>query len=120
MSARPLVGTILLGTAIATGTNAIYQALIARPAPNIATLDIGELYRLKEAQIATLLVKREASDAERLAHLKQAADFATELTTVLKALPQECGCLVLARGALIGSIPPARDLTPDVRRRLGL
>ena len=120
MSARSILGTSLLATAIATGITAIYHALIARPALDIATLDISELYRLKETQIATLLVKREASDAERLAHLKQAADFATELTTVLKALPQECGCLVLARGALIASTPPARDLTPDVRRRLGL
>ena len=120
MSARSMVGTILLATAIATAIAAIYHALIARPALDIATLDISELYRLKEAQIATLLVKREASDVERLAHLKQAADFATELTTVLKDLPQECHCLVLARGALIGSTPPARDLTPDVRRRLGL
>ena len=120
MSTRSIVGTTFLATAIATGTTAIYHFTLARPAPDIATLDISELYRLKEAQIATLLVKREASDAERLAHLKQAADFATELTTVLKALPQECGCLVLARGALIASTPPARDLTPDVRRRLGL
>ena len=120
MSTRSIVGTILLATAIATGTTAIYLAAFARPAPDIATLDIGELYRLKEAQIATLLVKRETSDAVRLAHLKQAADFATELTTILKSLPQECRCLVLARGALIGSIPPARDITADVRRRLGL
>ncbi len=69
-----------------------------------------------------MLVKRDASDEEprrRTAH-RRAAGFGTEVSTLLQALPGECRCIVLARGAVMGSEPLLRDLTPDVRRRLGL
>ena len=82
MSLRTALGTVALATLASAGTIATYHATLARPAPAVATLDIGEIYRLKESQIATLLVKREASDAERLAHLKQAADFATDTSWI--------------------------------------
>ena len=50
----------------------------------------------------------------------RSAGFGTEVSTLLQALPGECRCIVLARGAVMGSEPLLRDLTPDVRRRLGL
>ena len=52
--------------------------------------------------------------------MRRAAGFGTEVSTLLQALPSECRCIVLARGAVMGSEPLLRDLTPDVRRRLGL
>ena len=42
------------------------------------------------------------------------------MSTLLEKLPDECRCVVLARGAVVGTAPLLRDLTPDVRRRLGL
>ena len=88
--------------------------------PTFAVLDIAELYRLKESEVAAVLVKREASDEERAAALKRAAAFGLEVTTLIQSLHDECRCLILARGAVVG--PPALlpDLTPVVRRRLGL
>ena len=85
-----------------------------------AVLDIAELYRVKESQVAAILVNHNASETERTAAIARAAAFSTELTALIETLPEECRCLVLARGAVIGATPPLPDLTADVRRRLGL
>jgi hypothetical protein len=88
--------------------------------PLLAVLDVGELYRLKETQVAALLVKRDASDEERALALRRASTFGLEVTSLIQSLPEECRCLILARGAIIGPAPILADLTPEVRRRLGL
>jgi len=87
---------------------------------SFAILDVAELYRLKEQQVAAILVKRDTSDAERVAAIQHAATFGTELGTLVEALPRECGCLILTRGAVTGNPGQLTDLTPLVRRRLGL
>ena len=111
------------------GANALVSAalialvhlwLVPERLPALAVLDVAELYRLKELQVTAVLVKRDASDEERAGALRRAAGFGTEVSTLLQALPSECRCIVLARGAVMGSEPLLRDLTPDVRRRLGL
>lgn len=89
-------------------------------APTFAVLDVGELYRLKENLVAAVLVKRDASDEERATALKRAAAFGLEVTTLIQSLPEECHCLILARGAIVGPAPILPDLTPEARRRLGL
>ena len=85
-----------------------------------AVLDVGELYRMKEAQVAAVLVNHNATETERTTAITRAAAFGIELTALIESLPGECRCLVLARGAVIGATAPLPDLTPDVRRRLGL
>ncbi len=87
-------------------------------APRLTVLDVAELYRLKEVQVAAVLTKRDATEEERSRALSGASAFSTELSNLLQALREECGCLILVRGAVIGHALP--DLTPDVRRRLGL
>jgi hypothetical protein len=115
--------------ALLMGINALVSAaliavvhvwLVPERRPAMAVLDVAELYRLKELQVGALLIKRDASDEERAGALRRAAVFGTEVSTLLEALPSECRCIVLARGAVIGSEPLLRDLTPDARRRLGL
>ena len=88
--------------------------------PTFGTLDVAELYRLKEAQVAAVLVKRESGDAERILALQRATIFGAELGKLIDTLPEECGCLVLMRGAVLGSGAQLVDLTPAVRQRLGL
>jgi hypothetical protein len=115
--------------ALLVGVNALVSAalialvhlwLVPERLPALAVLDVAELYRLKELQVAAVLVKRDASDEERAGALRRAAGFGTEVSTLLQVLPGECRCVVLSRGAVMGSEPLLRDLTPEVRRRLGL
>ena len=79
-----------------------------------------ELYRLKESQVAAMLVKRDTSDTDRAMAIQRVAAFGGEVSKLIESLPEECGCLVLTRGAVLGSGAQLIDLTPDVRRRLGL
>ncbi|WP_374617323.1 hypothetical protein [Thauera aminoaromatica] len=121
MNARTVALLIGVNALVSAGLIALAQVWLApERAPALAVLDVAELYRLKELQVAAVLVKRDASDEERAGALRRAADFGTEVSTLLQALPGECRCIVLARGAVMGSEPLLRDLTPDVRRRLGL
>jgi hypothetical protein len=121
MTSRTVALLVIANALIAAALIAIVHLWLA-PArlPSLAMLDVAELYRLKELQVAAVLVKRDASDEERAGALRRAAGFGTEVSSVLQALPDECRCIVLARGAVIGTEHLLRDLTPDVRRRLGL
>jgi hypothetical protein len=112
-----LVANALVSAALVLG----HAAWISPPrAPRLAVLDVAELYRLKEKQITAVLTRLDATDEERAGALKGAGAFGTELTMTLQALHEECRCLILARGAVIGEPQALPDLTPDVRRRLGL
>ena len=90
------------------------------PPPRLAVLDVAELYRLKETQVAGIIVGRDASDEQRLAALKHAHTFGAEISAMIQALPEECRCLIFARGAIVSQDGVLPDLTPEVRRRLGL
>jgi hypothetical protein len=107
----------VLSLAMLVGVSAWW--LYART-PTFGTLDVAELYRLKESQVAAMLVKRDISDTERALAIQRVATFGGEVSKLIEALPEECGCLVLTRGAVLGSGAQLIDLTPDARRRLGL
>ena len=121
--------TIVLANTLAIAVNALVSAalialaelwLAPARAPALAVLDVAELYRLKESQVAAVLVKGDASDEERAAALHRAASFGADVSRLLETLPEECRCLVLARGAVVGPTSSLPDLTPAARRRLGL
>ena len=112
-----LFANLLLSTSI---IGAYARWFAPSTSPTLAVLDVGELYRLKETQVATVLVKRDATNEDRAQALKHAAAFGLEMTRLIESLPEECRCLILARGAIVGPAAQLPDLTPDVRRRLGL
>ena len=91
----------------------------SRP-PRLALLDVAELYRLKEREVAAILLQRDATEEARTQALKRASGFALEVTALIEQLPTECRCVILARGAIIGSADTLPDMTPAVRHRLGL
>ena len=116
-AARLIAINLVASLAVATGVAWWMQG---HRAPAFGTLDITELYRLKESQVAAVLVQRDSGDADRLLAIQQAAAFGAQVSKVLETLPQDCGCLVVAPGALLGTSTQIVDLTPQVRRRLGL
>jgi hypothetical protein len=121
VNVRTAVLLVGLNALVSAALIALAHLWLAPPrAPALAVLDVAELYRLKELQVAAVLFKRDASDDERAGALRAAGGFGAEVSTLLATLPDECRCVVLARGAVVGAAPLLRDLTPDVRRRLGL
>ena len=116
-AARLVAINTVVSLALAAGVAAWMQRT---QKPTFGTLDVAELYRLKEAQVAAVLVKRDSGDAERILAIQRAAIFGAELSKLIDTLPEECGCLVLMRGAVLGSGAQLVDLTPAVRQRLGL
>lgn len=121
MNARAASLLIAINALVSAAWVGAYALWAAPPeAPQLAVLDIGELYRLKESQVTRVLMQRDASDQDRVLALNRAATFGAEVTRLLQLLPQECRCLILARGAVVGPAAHLPDLTPDVRRRLEL
>ena len=121
MNVRTIVAVLGMNALISAALLFGYALWMAPPpVPQFAVLDVAELYRLKEMQITAVLTKRDATEDERSGALKAAGTFGSEVTSLLRALHEECQCLVLARGAVIGQPQALPDLTPDVRRRLGL
>jgi hypothetical protein len=121
MNARAVLFFLLANALVSAGLVLGHAAWLSpEPAPRLAVLDVGELYRLKEMQLAAVLTKRGATEEERAGALQGAGAFSEEFMTLLQALQQECRCLILVRGAVVGPANALPDLTPDVRRRLGL
>ena len=116
-AARLIAINLVASLAVATGVSWWMQG---HHKPAFGTLDITELYRLKESQVAAVLIQRDSGDADRLLAIQQAAAFGAQVSKVLETLPQDCGCLVVAPGALLGTSTQIVDLTPQVRRQLGL
>ena len=90
------------------------------------TIRAVELSALRDHELEPLVRAVDSLDLSRFDYVSVHAP--SKLATLgeravfemLQALPSECRCIVLARGAVMGSEPLLRDLTPDVRRRLGL
>ena len=121
MNVRYAVMLALLNALVSAAFLLVYALWLAPPPPpRLAVLDVAELYRLKETQVAAVIVRRDATDEDRLAALKRAYAFGAEMTAMIQALPEECRCLIFARGALVSHDSVLPDLTPEVRRRLGL
>ncbi len=113
---------VLLINALMTSALIAAHARWIAPAhtPRMAVLDVAELYRLKEHELTSALMKPDAKEAERADALKRAHAFGTDVSTLIAQLPTECDCMIVARGAVVGSPKNLRDLTPLVRQRLGL
>lgn len=96
-----------------------YDRLVARPARLIGIVDVGEVYRLKEAEF-TQHVTKITSEDERQKALAMARQFAQRLPLALEELSRDCHCLVLARTSVAGIPPNAVDLTALLKRKVEL
>jgi hypothetical protein len=98
---------------------ASYHHMVVRPAMRIGMVDVGEVYRLKEAEF-TAIVTKSATDGERERAMGLAKVFAQRLPEALDELPAECRCLVMLRSAVAAPSPQAVDLTARLKAKLEL
>lgn len=96
-----------------------YDRLVVRPSQLVGIVDVGEVYRLKEAEFTRQLTKS-GTDDERQKALEMARQFAQRLPLALEELPRDCRCLVLVRTSVAGTPPNAVDLTALLKRKVNL
>ena len=107
----------LLATLIVLGTLAAYDRLVIRPGQLIGMVDVGEVYRQKEAQF-TLILTKAGSEVERERAMAMARSFSQRLPIALEELPRDCACLVVLKSAVAGPTPQMVELTATLRRKL--
>lgn len=121
MKTRAALILVLVNGLLAALMLVVYALWWVPPQPaRLATLDVAELYRLKEFQVAAVLMKRDANEAERTEALKHAENFGVELSHQIQSLSEECTCLILVQAAVASPSSALPDLTPALRRKLGL
>ena len=99
---------------------AAYHHHVASPGVRIGVIDVIEVYRMKEKEFTDRVTKVWASERDKDQAMAGAEAFAKALPKALEELPQECGCLVLLRNAIAASTPATLDLTPALKRKVGL
>jgi hypothetical protein len=102
---------------IVLGTLAAYDKMVVRPAQRVGVVDVGEVYRQKEAEFTQILTKA-GSEGERDKAFAMARTFSQRLPLALEELPRECGCLVVLKSAVAGPTPRTVDLTAQLRRKV--
>ena len=114
---RALLLQALTAMVIVFGALATYDRLVVRPAQRVGVVDVGEVYRQKEAEF-TLILTKAGSDGERDKAMLMARVFAQRLPLALEELPRDCGCLVVLKSAVAGPTPRTVDLTAHLKRKL--
>jgi hypothetical protein len=99
------------------GALAVYDRMVVQPLRLVGVVDVGEVYRLKEAEF-TLILTKAGSEGEREKAFAMARNFSQRLPLALEELPRECGCLVVLKSAVAGPTPRTVDLTAHLRRKV--
>ncbi len=107
----------LLTAVLVVAGLAAFDRWVLRPALRVGIVDVGALYREKEAEF-TLILTRAGSDDERQRAMALARSFSQRLPLALDDLPHECGCLVVLRSAVAGRAPHTVDLTAHLRAKV--
>ena len=102
---------------IVLGTLAAYDRAVVRPAQRVGVVDVGEVYRQKEAEFTQLLT-RATTDADREKAFALARNFSQRLPAALEELPRDCACLVVLKSAVAGPTARKHDQTPHQRRKV--
>ena len=97
---------------------AAYHHRVVQPAQRVGLVDVGEVYRQKEAEFTAILTRAD-SDSERERAMALARSFAQRLPVALEELSRDCGCLVVLRSAVASATPRTVDLTAHLQQKLG-
>ncbi|WP_136415864.1 hypothetical protein [Herbaspirillum sp. ST 5-3] len=116
---RPFIANLTFTIVVVAIALVLYDRLIFRPSQQVGVVDIGEVYRAKEAQFAQLLTHG-GTDDERQQAMTLAKQFAQRLPVALDELPRDCNCLVVVKATVVGSRPNVVDLTPLLKKKVDL
>ena len=110
-----LAVAVLASAATSAGVTLAYH--LTRPAPlRFATLNVAQLFSERQEELMKL-ASQGAGDAGAEKAVDLARTFGRQLEAEALALPKECQCVVLVRGAVVaGAELP--DYTDAVRTRL--
>lgn len=114
---KPLLSHLALTVCVVALALTLYDRLVMRPAQQIGVVDLGAVYRAKEAQFAQLLTQSE-NDVARQQALALATAFAQRLPAALDELPHDCQCLVVLKSAVIGGNGNTVDLTAQLLQKV--
>ena len=114
---KTLLFQALLSLLTVSAAIVVYDRVVIRPGQLVGIVDVGEVYRQKEAEF-TLLLTKANSDDERQKAMLMARTFAQRLPMALEELPRDCGCLVVLKSAVAGSTPRTVDLTTHLKRKV--
>lgn len=118
---RPLVPTVLSCALVTMALLASYHFLVIRSAGatanKFATVDIGELVRIKQLQTTLAMLQPGVTDKERGEVYDQITAFGQQLDGTVKKIQADCNCVLLVRGAVVGGLS---DYTEDAKTLVGL
>ena len=114
---KALLLQALVTLLIVAAVLAAYDRLVIRPGQLVGVVDVGEVYRQKEAEF-TLILTKASSDGERDKAMVMARTFAQRLPLALEELPRDCACLVMLKSAVAGPTPRTLELTAHLKRKL--
>lgn len=120
MNARALALQSAVTLMIVVAGLTFYHRFVLPGTTRFGVVDVGEVYRLKEKQLLEMVTKPLVSDADKLLALAAAQEFAKVFPLALEQLPLECQCLVLVRSAIAAQTPHTVDLTPLLKKKIGL
>jgi len=107
---------LCLALSIVSSGSAVLAYHATRPEPpRLATLDVAALFSERQAELTKLVAAGGEAATENA--MAQAQAFGKRLEAEVRALPGECRCIVLVRGAVVagGELP---DYTGLLRERL--
>jgi len=118
---REAVAALAVPTALAALVSctsiAVYHVAFA-PRVKMATIDLATVLEASEVLFTEIVAKPGATDADRAAAYELVRQTGPKLDAAIGALQARCGCVLLARPAVIGS--GSIDLTADLKAIMGL
>ncbi len=84
----------------------------------IGTVDVTEIYNNARTKLAERYMKTGLSDQEKLAIKNDYDSFGKKLENTINQIMSECGCVLVAREAVLTT--NAVDYTTDAIQRMGL
>jgi hypothetical protein len=111
---------ILLCCVVNTAAGIGLYHLASPKRDKFGVVNLGQVYRDKEQEFTKTLAAPSVTDSDRTMAIKSAQDFAIALPKALQALSDDCACIVLMGNAVGGMPAHVTDLTPSLRKKVGL